>query len=55
MVLKNQVKHERQIKIFNRYKIVKTDIIFYRLFQEFPDIFFELIGKPPESASLYQF
>ncbi|MEH1811372.1 MAG: Rpn family recombination-promoting nuclease/putative transposase [Nostoc sp.] len=34
---------------------MKTDIIFYRLFQEFPDIFFELIGNPPESASLYQF
>jgi predicted transposase/invertase (TIGR01784 family) len=34
---------------------VKTDIIFYRLFKEFPDIFFELIGNPPESASLYQF
>ncbi|MBG1268803.1 Rpn family recombination-promoting nuclease/putative transposase [Nostoc sp. WHI] len=34
---------------------MKTDIIFYRLFQEFPDIFFELIGNPPEQASLYQF
>jgi predicted transposase/invertase (TIGR01784 family) len=34
---------------------VKTDIIFYRLFQEFPDIFFELIGNPPEEANLYQF
>ncbi|MEH1866572.1 MAG: Rpn family recombination-promoting nuclease/putative transposase [Nostoc sp.] len=34
---------------------MKTDIIFYRLFQEFPDIFFELIGNPPESASIYQF
>ncbi|MEH1904336.1 MAG: Rpn family recombination-promoting nuclease/putative transposase [Nostoc sp.] len=34
---------------------MKTDIIFYRLFQEFPDIFFELIGNPPEEASLYQF
>jgi predicted transposase/invertase (TIGR01784 family) len=34
---------------------VKTDIIFYRLFQEFPDIFFELLGNSPESASLYQF
>ncbi|MEH2180369.1 Rpn family recombination-promoting nuclease/putative transposase [Nostoc sp.] len=34
---------------------MKTDIIFYRLFQEFPDIFFELIGNSPESASLYQF
>ncbi|MEH2027995.1 Rpn family recombination-promoting nuclease/putative transposase [Nostoc sp.] len=34
---------------------MKTDIIFYRLFQELPDIFFELIGNPPEEASLYQF
>jgi len=34
---------------------VKTDIIFYRLFQEFPDIFFEIIGNSPEEASLYQF
>ncbi|MDZ8224016.1 Rpn family recombination-promoting nuclease/putative transposase [Nostoc sp. ChiVER01] len=34
---------------------MKTDIIFYRLFQEFPDIFFEIIGNSPEEASLYQF
>jgi predicted transposase/invertase (TIGR01784 family) len=34
---------------------VKTDSIFYRLFQEFPSIFFELIGEPPEEANLYQF
>jgi predicted transposase/invertase (TIGR01784 family) len=34
---------------------VKTDSIFYRLFQEFPSIFFELIGNPPETASSYQF
>jgi predicted transposase YdaD len=34
---------------------VKTDIIFYRLFQEFPDIFFELIGNSPETAANYQF
>jgi len=34
---------------------VKTDSLFYRLFQEFPDIFFELIGTPPEIASNYQF
>ncbi|MBC6435980.1 Rpn family recombination-promoting nuclease/putative transposase, partial [Nostoc sp. HG1] len=30
-------------------------MIFYRLFQEFPDIFFELIGNPPEEASFYKF
>ncbi len=34
---------------------MKTDSIFYRLFQEFPSIFFELIGEPPEEANLYQF
>ncbi|MGF2036243.1 MAG: Rpn family recombination-promoting nuclease/putative transposase [Nostoc sp. CmiVER01] len=34
---------------------MKPDIIFYRLFQEFPDIFFEIIGNSPEEASLYQF
>lgn len=34
---------------------MKTDSIFYRLFQEFPNIFFELIGNSPETANLYQF
>lgn len=34
---------------------VKTDSIFYRLFQEFPSIFFELIGEPPQEANAYQF
>jgi predicted transposase/invertase (TIGR01784 family) len=34
---------------------VKTDSIFYRLFQEFPSIFFELIGNSPEIANAYQF
>ncbi|NJN11111.1 MAG: Rpn family recombination-promoting nuclease/putative transposase [Richelia sp. RM1_1_1] len=34
---------------------MKTDSIFYRLFQEFPSIFFELIDRPPETANLYQF
>jgi predicted transposase/invertase (TIGR01784 family) len=34
---------------------VKTDSIFYRLFQEFPNIFFELIGNSPETATGYQF
>jgi predicted transposase/invertase (TIGR01784 family) len=34
---------------------VKTDSIFYRFFQEFPGIFFELIGNTPETASNYQF
>ncbi|MBD2772499.1 DUF2887 domain-containing protein, partial [Iningainema tapete] len=34
---------------------MKTDNIFYRLFQEFPSIFFELIGEQPESANAYKF
>ena len=34
---------------------MKTDSIFYRLFQEFPNIFFELIGNSPETATNYQF
>ncbi|MEL6163614.1 MAG: Rpn family recombination-promoting nuclease/putative transposase [Cyanobacteria bacterium J06628_3] len=34
---------------------MKTDTIFYRLFQEFPDIFFELISNPSVTARGYQF
>lgn len=34
---------------------MKTDSIFYRLFKEFPSIFFEIIGNPPEEANDYQF
>ncbi|MDZ7961686.1 MAG: Rpn family recombination-promoting nuclease/putative transposase [Aulosira sp. DedQUE10] len=34
---------------------MKTDSIFYRLFQDVPSIFFELIGNPPETAKIYQF
>ena len=34
---------------------MKTDSIFYRLFQEFPSIFFELIGNPPQTANAYKF
>jgi predicted transposase/invertase (TIGR01784 family) len=34
---------------------VKTDSLFYRLFQEFPSIFFELIGNTPQTANVYQF
>ncbi|WP_414527568.1 Rpn family recombination-promoting nuclease/putative transposase [Nodularia chucula] len=34
---------------------MKTDSIFYRLFQQFPSIFFELIGNSPEEANSYQF
>ena len=34
---------------------MKTDSLFYRLFQTFPSIFFELINHPPEEANNYQF
>ncbi|BAZ52604.1 hypothetical protein NIES4103_52690 [Nostoc sp. NIES-4103] len=34
---------------------MKTDTIFYRLFQEYPTIFFELIGNSPDTARVYQF
>lgn len=34
---------------------MKTDSIFYRLFQEFPSIFFELIGRSPDEAIRYEF
>ncbi|MFB2835947.1 Rpn family recombination-promoting nuclease/putative transposase [Floridanema evergladense] len=34
---------------------MKTDTIFYRLFQSFPSIFFELLDQSPESANAYQF
>ena len=34
---------------------MKTDTIFYRLFQSFPSIFFELINQSPEAANTYQF
>jgi len=34
---------------------VKTDTIFYSLFQEFPSIFFELINQSPEQGASYQF
>jgi predicted transposase YdaD len=34
---------------------VKTDTLFYQLFQSFPSIFFELIGQPTTDTSTYQF
>lgn len=34
---------------------MKTDTIFYRLFQTFPSILFELINHPPKQADTYQF
>jgi predicted transposase/invertase (TIGR01784 family) len=34
---------------------VKTDSIFYRLFQTFPESFFDLLNLPPETVNHYQF
>lgn len=34
---------------------MKTDTIFYRLFQSFPGVFFELINSSPQQANAYQF
>ncbi|MEA5503544.1 Rpn family recombination-promoting nuclease/putative transposase [Halotia wernerae UHCC 0503] len=34
---------------------MKTDSIFYRIFQSIPSTFFELINQPPHLASAYQF
>ncbi|MEQ8956939.1 MAG: Rpn family recombination-promoting nuclease/putative transposase, partial [Coleofasciculus sp. C2-GNP5-27] len=34
---------------------MKTDSIFYNLFQAFPSIFFELINRSPEEATSYEF
>ncbi len=39
----------------SQLSIVKTDSIFYRLFQEFPSIFFELIGQKTQTAAAYKF
>lgn len=33
---------------------MKTDSIFYRLFQEFPEFFFELIGTSSNEAASYE-
>jgi predicted transposase/invertase (TIGR01784 family) len=34
---------------------MKTDSIFYRIFLEFPGSFFELIGRLPDEAVMYEF
>jgi predicted transposase/invertase (TIGR01784 family) len=34
---------------------LKTDSIFYHIFQSFPSTFFELINQPPSLAEAYQF
>nr|WP_125731043.1 DUF2887 domain-containing protein [Microcystis viridis] len=34
---------------------MKTDSIFYRLFETFPESFFDLLNLPPETVNHYQF
>lgn len=34
---------------------IKTDVIFYELIKELPQIFFELIGKPENNPDIYTF
>ncbi|WP_174710822.1 DUF2887 domain-containing protein [Nostoc sp. TCL240-02] len=34
---------------------MKTDSIFYRIFQSIPSTFFELINQLPQLASAYQY
>lgn len=34
---------------------MKTDTLFYSLFQTYPNVFFELIGQPETEANSYQF
>lgn len=34
---------------------MKTDSLFYQLFQTFPGIFFELIGQPASEGNAYEF
>jgi hypothetical protein len=34
---------------------MKTDSVFYRLFQSVPQLFFALLDRPPEQALHYQF
>jgi predicted transposase/invertase (TIGR01784 family) len=48
-----QVRYHQQLSV--REITVKTDSIFYSLFQTFPSIFFELINKSPAEAVGYEF
>ncbi|GAA6614642.1 hypothetical protein NUACC26_004260 [Scytonema sp. NUACC26] len=34
---------------------MKTDILFYELIQELPQVFFKLIGKPEINPNIYKF
>ena len=38
-----------------KFSIVKTDTLFYQLLQEFPWIFFQLIGQEQTNREAYQF
>jgi len=44
---------EDSIICLKKLNFVKADSILYRLFQEFPSIFFELIGEPAEEANVF--
>ena len=39
----------------NAPSLMKTDGLFYTLFQKLPTAFFETLGLPPETADLYTF
>src|SRR6476661_8331801 len=44
------------VPIFDSHRqLMKTDTIFYSLFQEFPSFFFELIDRSPDEAAAYEF
>jgi predicted transposase YdaD len=34
---------------------MKTDALFYEIFKEFPNIFFEIIGKADTNTNIYEF
>jgi predicted transposase/invertase (TIGR01784 family) len=40
---------------YERDRLVKTDSIFFRVFQTLPSILFELLGEPPELSKHYDF
>jgi predicted transposase YdaD len=50
LFLPNQQLQKYLIAIF-----IKTDSIFYRIFQTLPQSFFELINLPPSEANAYDF
>ncbi len=52
MIENNAVQSDR---FLNLIPFVKTDTLFYQLFQTFPRFFFELIDLPLDTANLYQF